>query len=60
MYQPKIREELIRVLYIFAKVRGVPMTTLINEIVEEWVRREERNLNHAYGGKEEDDDRLSD
>jgi len=55
MYQPKIREELISRLYHLAKARGIHMTTLINEIVEEWVRQEERKLNDAYSGKEEDD-----
>lgn len=34
MYQPKIRDDLIRRIYRAAKEQDVPMTRLINEIVE--------------------------
>lgn len=34
MYSPKIREDLIPILYRIAKARGVAMTTLVNGIVE--------------------------
>jgi hypothetical protein len=37
MYSPKIKEELIPVLYQFAKVNKIPMTRLVNEIIEKWL-----------------------
>jgi hypothetical protein len=33
MYSPKIKEELIPKIYRLAKVRGIRMTTLVNEIL---------------------------
>lgn len=34
MYQPKIRDDLIKRLYQVAKFHDVPMTRMINEIME--------------------------
>lgn len=33
MYSPKIKEELIPKIYKIAKIRGIRMTTLVNEIL---------------------------
>jgi len=34
MYSPKIKEELIPRIYEIAKAKGVQMTTLVNEILQ--------------------------
>jgi len=34
MYSPNIREDLVCKLYHAAKARGMPMTVLVNEILE--------------------------
>lgn len=34
MYTPKISDDLIRRLYHLAKARGIPMTHLVNELLE--------------------------
>jgi len=41
MYQPRIRDDLIRQLYQEAKARGIRMTTLINQLVETALARKE-------------------
>jgi len=38
MYSPKIAEKHIPVLYKIAKVQGVPMTRLVNQILEEGIK----------------------
>jgi len=43
MYSPKLREDLIQELYNHAKARGIRMTVLINEIVEEYLKKEVEN-----------------
>lgn len=40
MYSPKISEELIPVLYRMAKARGIPMTTLVNELLSKGISEE--------------------
>lgn len=40
MYQPKIKEHLIRKLYFLAKREGKKMTHVINEILEEYLATE--------------------
>ena len=42
MYSPKISEELIPVLYRLAKKKGLRMTTLVNQIINREIRKEER------------------
>jgi len=42
MYQPKIREDLIPRLYRMARARGIPMTTLVSELVEAALQRIEQ------------------
>jgi len=39
MYSPKIREELIPKLYQLSRTRKVPMTKLVNKIVEEYLEK---------------------
>ena len=34
MYSPKIREDLVIRLYFIRKSRGIPMTRLVNELIE--------------------------
>jgi len=41
MYSPKIKEELIPKIYKIAKIRGIRMTTLVNEILGEALRKME-------------------
>ena len=38
MYSPKIKEEYIPLLYQLAKSKRIPMTTLINKIIGEYVK----------------------
>ena len=35
MYSPKISEDLVRALYLIAKQKHIPMTTLVNEILRD-------------------------
>jgi hypothetical protein len=42
MYSPKISEALIPSLYRMAKDRGVPMTRLINQIIDKEIRKQKR------------------
>ncbi len=35
MYSPKIKEEFIPKLYSLAKEKGVPMTELVNQFIQE-------------------------
>ena len=42
IYSPKISETLIPNLYKIAKQRGVPMTRLVNEIITNWLNRNQR------------------
>ena len=39
MYSPKINEEFIPVLYKVAKVQKIPMTRLVNQIIEERIKK---------------------
>jgi EAL domain-containing protein (putative c-di-GMP-specific phosphodiesterase class I) len=38
MYSPRIREDLIPYLYRLRKERGIPMTRLVNEIIEDYLQ----------------------
>lgn len=42
IYSPKISELLIPKLYKIAQQRGVPMTRLVNEIITNWLNRNQR------------------
>ena len=38
MYSPKIREDLIPMLYRYSKIKKIPMTLLVNEIIESFLK----------------------
>jgi len=42
MYSPRIKPELIQKLYKLAQVRKVPMTTIVNKIIEEYLEKKDR------------------
>ncbi len=44
MYSPKIRPDVVERLYQAAKARQVPMTALVNEAVEEFLKRYDYGL----------------
>lgn len=48
MYSPKIKEELISSLYQLAKDQGVPMTKLVNDMLEREVKKIERSKDHEH------------
>ena len=48
MYQPKIREDLIPRLYCLARARGIPMTTLVSELLEGALERLEKSEADGY------------
>ena len=52
MYQPKIRDDQVRQLYMLAKSRKKPMTQLIREAVDEFLakRTEEAKDNEDHTG----------
>ena len=52
MYSPKIREDLIPKIYLAAKKAEVPMTTWVNEAIEEALSN--RQENEGQGTKEND------
>ena len=39
MYSPKIKEDLVRALYLEKQKVGKPMTRLVNEAITEYLRR---------------------
>lgn len=39
MYSPKIKPKLVQKLYRLAKDRRIPMTALVNKIIEEYLKR---------------------
>ncbi len=41
MYSPKIKENYIPVLYKIAKARGLPMTHIVREALDEYLRKPE-------------------
>ena len=47
MYQPKIRDELITRLYHLAKARKIPMTRLVNSILENGIVRIEASAENV-------------
>ena len=40
LYQPRIKDDHIRLLYRLGKVKGCKMTHLVNEAVEQYLERE--------------------
>lgn len=51
MYSPKIKEELIPILYHLAKAKGTRMTTLVNEIIQ-------KGLDEMEGAEANGDKRI--
>jgi hypothetical protein len=47
VYQPKIRDELIHRLYRLAKALNMPMTRLVNHILEHGIVRVEQGAEHV-------------
>jgi hypothetical protein len=47
MYQPKIRDDLIPRLYHLAKALDIPMTRLVNHILEHGIARVEQGAEHV-------------
>ncbi len=41
MYSPKIKEEFIPVLYKIARARGIPMTHIVREALDEYLNKPE-------------------
>jgi hypothetical protein len=39
MYSPKIKEEFIPILYRISASRGIPMTKLVNQIIEDYLEK---------------------
>ena len=39
IYSPKIKPELVQKLYRLAKDRSIPMTALVNKIIEDYLKR---------------------
>lgn len=52
MYSPRISEVLIPHLYRWAKSKGVPMTTLVNQILSKEIQKHKR--------KEKGNERIND
>ena len=50
MYSPKISEKLIPILYRIAKEKRVPMTTLVDSIIESYLDKAEIDV--IWDGKE--------
>lgn len=48
-YTPKIRQDLIPILYHLAKRKRIPMTRLVNEIVENYLHQIEGALREMKG-----------
>ena len=45
MYQPKIRDDQVKQLYLLAKSRKKPMTKLIREAVDEFLAKNGKEVN---------------
>jgi hypothetical protein len=45
MYSPKIKEDLIRILYKLAKQEGKPMTALIDEMIRAEIAKRNGQVN---------------
>ena len=48
MYSPKIKEELIPVLYRLAKEMKIPMTRLVSSLIEKSLEEIERSKCHEH------------
>ena len=50
MYSPKIREDLIPILYKIAKEQEIPMTELVDRMIREEVSKYEHNFLQQHRG----------
>ena len=48
MYSPKIKEELIPVLYRLAREMEIPMTRLVSSLIEKALNETERSKCHEH------------
>ena len=48
MYSPKIKEELIPVLYRLAREMKIPMTRLVSSLIEKALAEIERSKDHEH------------
>lgn len=44
MYSPKINQKFIPFLYQLAKAKGVPMTKMVNEIINSYINQVDSNI----------------
>jgi len=49
MYQPKIRDDQVKQLYLLAKSRNKPMTRLIREAVDEFLAKKTEKVKDNEG-----------
>lgn len=59
VYQPKIKDNLIRKLYFRAKREGRPMTRLVNEVIEQALINEPEPPAYGNGTQSQDDTPLN-
>ncbi len=60
MYSPRIREDLIPRLYHAAKAERIPMTALVNRILEEALKEDQQDTqNSKKEGSENENSRLN-
>ena len=52
MYSPKIKEDLIPVLYRLAREMKIPMTRLVNSLIEKSLEAIERSKDHEHNVSE--------
>lgn len=50
MYSPKIKEDLIKALYLEKQRVGKPMTRLVNEAITEYLRRRNNHERKRHMG----------
>ena len=48
MYSPKIKEDLIPVLYRLAREMKIPMTRLVSSLIEKAIEEIERSKDHEH------------
>ena len=46
MYQPKLRDDQVKQLYMLAKSKNKPMTELIREAVDEYMAKKNKEVKH--------------
>jgi hypothetical protein len=54
MYSPKIKEEYIPIIYRIAKDRGIPMTHIVREALDEYLNKPKMILSTQKGERKND------